>query len=183
MCIPLRIKKSKCCDHFRSKWWGGIFQLPCCICMTSVLKTNWKTGDNRLIYYINENKLLYKCQFGFQTGKSTYMALIDLLDKISEALGINMVSRAWLYIGFRIMYTIENNMLPITPTNIIMNQSNVVSPKAPFLGHCSFYCISKIYLICRWHQYVYNMDAMSMKCVINWILTCSESKNGYTMIY
>ena len=41
---------------------------------------------NRLIHYINENKLLYKYQFGFQTGKSTHMALIVLLDKISEAL-------------------------------------------------------------------------------------------------
>ena len=41
---------------------------------------------NRLLEYINENKLLYKYQFGFQKGKSTHMALIALIDKISEAL-------------------------------------------------------------------------------------------------
>ena len=41
---------------------------------------------NRLIDYINENKLLYKLQFGFQKGKDTSMALIMLVDKISEAL-------------------------------------------------------------------------------------------------
>ena len=41
---------------------------------------------NRLIQFINENKLLYKYQFGFQKGKSTEMALIILLDKITEAL-------------------------------------------------------------------------------------------------
>ena len=41
---------------------------------------------NRLIYFINENELLYKFQFGFQKGKSTNMALITLIDKISEAL-------------------------------------------------------------------------------------------------
>ena len=41
---------------------------------------------NRLIQYINENKLLYEYQFGFQRGKSTHMALIVLLDKRSEAL-------------------------------------------------------------------------------------------------
>ena len=41
---------------------------------------------NRLIDYINENQILYKYQFGFQKGKSTYMALIVLLDKISAAL-------------------------------------------------------------------------------------------------
>ena len=41
---------------------------------------------NRLIDFINENKLLYKFQFGFQKGKSTNMALITLIDKLSEAL-------------------------------------------------------------------------------------------------
>ena len=41
---------------------------------------------NRLIIYINQNHLLYNLQFGFQKGKSTHMALITLIDKISEAL-------------------------------------------------------------------------------------------------
>ena len=41
---------------------------------------------NRLIFYINGNKFLYKYQFGFQTGKSTHIALIVFLDKISDAL-------------------------------------------------------------------------------------------------
>ena len=41
---------------------------------------------NRLFSYINENQLLYKLQFGFQKEKSTSMALIMLVDKISEAL-------------------------------------------------------------------------------------------------
>ena len=39
---------------------------------------------NRLIQYINENKLLYEYQFGFQIGKSTHMALIVLLDKYQK---------------------------------------------------------------------------------------------------
>ena len=41
---------------------------------------------NRLISFINENKLLYDYQFGFQKGKSTYMAMVMLIDKISDAL-------------------------------------------------------------------------------------------------
>ena len=41
---------------------------------------------NRLVSYINENHLLYKYQFGFQAGKATYMALIVLIEKITEAL-------------------------------------------------------------------------------------------------
>ena len=41
---------------------------------------------NRLISYINDNKLLYEYQFGFQKGKSTHLAIMMLVDKITEAL-------------------------------------------------------------------------------------------------
>ena len=41
---------------------------------------------NRLISHINENKLLYEYQFGFQKGKFTYSAIIMLVDKVTEAL-------------------------------------------------------------------------------------------------
>ena len=41
---------------------------------------------NRMIKFINKNKLLYKYQFGFRKDHSTYMALIILIDKITSAL-------------------------------------------------------------------------------------------------
>ena len=41
---------------------------------------------HRLIEFINENGLLYEYQFGFQRGKSTSMALVTLIDKVTEAL-------------------------------------------------------------------------------------------------
>ena len=41
---------------------------------------------NRLISFINDNKLLYDYQFGFQKGKSTYMTMVILIEKVSEAL-------------------------------------------------------------------------------------------------
>ena len=41
---------------------------------------------NRLISHINDNKLLYEYQFGFQKGKSNYLAIMMLVDKITEAL-------------------------------------------------------------------------------------------------
>ena len=41
---------------------------------------------NRLICFINDNKLLCDYQFGFQKRKSTYMAMVILIEKISEAL-------------------------------------------------------------------------------------------------
>ena len=40
----------------------------------------------RIMNFITNNKLLYEYQFGFQKGKSTYMALILLIDRITEAL-------------------------------------------------------------------------------------------------
>ena len=90
-----------------------------------------------------------------------------------------MIFRVWLYVFPRIIYTIENNMSPATRTNLIINESNVVFLKAPSLDHCSFLCISMIYLQCRGtvsHFFAddatcYQQDAMRMKCVTNWMLT------------
>ena len=41
---------------------------------------------NRLISHINDSKLLYEYKFGFQKGKSTYLAIMMLADKFTEAL-------------------------------------------------------------------------------------------------
>ena len=41
---------------------------------------------NRLINFINNNRILYEYQFGFQKGKSTNFAIMLLTDKITEAL-------------------------------------------------------------------------------------------------
>ena len=41
---------------------------------------------NRMISFINKHKLLYKFQFGFREGHSTNLAMIYLVDKISNAI-------------------------------------------------------------------------------------------------
>ena len=40
----------------------------------------------RLLSFVNENRLLYKFQFGFREGHSPELALIYLIDKISNSL-------------------------------------------------------------------------------------------------
>ena len=58
---------------------------------------------NRLIEFINENGLLYIFQFSFQKGKSTSMALVTLIDKITEALDKGRMHHWWysrLFQGF-----------------------------------------------------------------------------------
>ena len=41
---------------------------------------------DRLISYMLKHNILFEYQFGFQKGKSTHMALISLVDRITEAL-------------------------------------------------------------------------------------------------
>ena len=41
---------------------------------------------NRLLSFLNKYKIIYNYQFGFRDKHSTYLALITLTDKISEAL-------------------------------------------------------------------------------------------------
>ena len=41
---------------------------------------------DRFISYVLKHNILFEYQFGFQKGKSTHMALITLVDRITEAL-------------------------------------------------------------------------------------------------
>src|SRR5688572_18913713 len=47
---------------------------------------------DRLYSFINQSKILYPFQHGFQPGHSTYMSLIDIQDKISQAMDNNEYS-------------------------------------------------------------------------------------------
>ena len=125
---------------------------------------------NRLIAYITNNKLLYEYQFGFQKGKSTHLALILLVDKITEALdrgecviGIFLdFSKAFDTVDHNVLmmklekYGIKGKALQwfcdylsnrtqyVTYNNHMSNKEKITCgvPKAPYWVHCSFYCIS-----------------------------------------
>jgi hypothetical protein len=43
----------------------------------------------RLCEFINDNNILYKCQFGFREGHNTTLALVKLVDNISSAINNN----------------------------------------------------------------------------------------------
>ena len=67
---------------------------------------------NRLIKYLNDNKILYSFQFGFRQNHSAAMALITLVDRISSdlengefAIGLFLdFSKAFDTINFDILY-------------------------------------------------------------------------------
>ena len=72
---------------------------------------------NRLIHYLNENRLLYKLQFGFQKGKSTEMALIVLMDHLSEALdkGVYVIG---VFLDFsKALDTVDHSILHMKLSN------------------------------------------------------------------
>ena len=66
---------------------------------------------NRFISHINDNKLLYEYQFGFQKGKSTHLAIMMLVDKITEALDQgDSVVRVFLEFS-KAFDTVDHNVL------------------------------------------------------------------------
>ena len=66
---------------------------------------------NRLIVFIEKHHLLYQFQFGFRKNHSTFMALVILLEKITEALD-NSEFAICILIDFRKAFdTVEHNIL------------------------------------------------------------------------
>ena len=66
---------------------------------------------NRLIDFIEKHHLLYQFQFGFRKNHSTFMALVILLEKITEALD-NSQFGICILIDFRKAFdTVEHNIL------------------------------------------------------------------------
>ena len=45
-----------------------------------------KIASNRLQFFLNINNILTSSQYGFRPKHSTYMALLDMYDKISDSL-------------------------------------------------------------------------------------------------
>ena len=53
---------------------------------------------NRCMDYIDKNDILNEKQFGFSLEHSTYMAIIELVDKVTSAVGKKKYS--WYILGF-----------------------------------------------------------------------------------
>ena len=66
---------------------------------------------NRMIKFINKNNILYQYQFGFRQNRSTNMALITLVDKISSAID-NGECVIGVFIDLRKAFdTVDHNIL------------------------------------------------------------------------
>ena len=66
---------------------------------------------NRLADFIEKHHLLYQFQFGFGKNRSTFMALVILLEKITEALDHSEFDICILIDSRKAFDTVEHNIL------------------------------------------------------------------------
>ena len=115
---------------------------------------------NRLISHKNDNKLLYEYQFGFQKGKATHLAIMMLVDKITEALdqGDNVVG---VFLDFSKAFdTVDHNILLQKP-QVITWKSLLWSTTRFYIGSNTVFtvyqwldkCLRILFFrtVCRWH--------------------------------
>ena len=60
-------------------------------CLLILSKISEKFVTNRLCKYLDTNHLLYKHQYGFQSGRSTLHPLLHIVDFIPKALNDNEI--------------------------------------------------------------------------------------------
>ena len=134
--------------------------------LPSVSKVFERIMYNRLVAYLNENKILFSYQFGFRKQHSTYMALMTLMDKLTTCLDndeyvmefflifqrlliqwttqfyfknyLSMASEEMLCHGSRAIWKTDVSLLLIMVYYLKLKYYNVELLKAPFLAHFSF---------------------------------------------
>ena len=84
--IPDETKIAKICPIFKDGIKNYFSNYRPISVLPSFSKIFEKLIYNRLLKYLNVKGILSKNQFGFRSGFSTYMALLDIHDKISKAI-------------------------------------------------------------------------------------------------
>ena len=82
--------------------------VPVLPCFSKILE---RLVFNRCIDYIDKNNLLNEKQFGFKPNHSTYMAIIELVDKIANAVERNKTTVGIFLDLSKAFDTINHDML------------------------------------------------------------------------
>ena len=99
--IPIYIKENP--EIFSN--YRHVSVLPC------FSKTLERLVSNRCMDYNDKNNLLNEKQFGFRPNYSTYMAVIELVDKIANAVERNEPTLGIFLDLLKAFYTINNDIL------------------------------------------------------------------------
>src|SRR5688572_23000212 len=105
----------------------------------------------RLQDYITKTNILYPNQFGFQSGRSTSMALLDMHDKISQAFDNNEFSIGIFFDLAKAFDTVDHS--------ILLNKLEFYGVRGIPL------CCFKNYLSNRQQQVSYNGTLSDMKFI------------------
>ena len=87
--FPEKMKIAKVCPIFKSGNKGEVTNYRPISILTNFSKIFEKIIANRLISFIDKHKIISSAQFGFRKKHSTYMALMKLYDKVSQAIDNN----------------------------------------------------------------------------------------------
>ena len=125
--FPAELNVATVVPIFKSDDEKRFHKLQTSICLPFFpLKIIGQLINNKLNHFTNENGLLYRYQFGYQKGKSTSMALVTLIDKITKSLdkgewtigvfldlskAVDEVDRHMSFITSARLYGIEDIML------------------------------------------------------------------------
>ena len=109
--FPSQLKLAKIIPLFKSKDPATFSNYRPISLLSIFSKILEKVMYNRLYNYLVKFKFLYIYQFGFQKNKSTYMALICLVDKLTQALE-NGEYAVGVFIDFQKAFdTVDHNIL------------------------------------------------------------------------
>ena len=84
-CFPDLLKIAKICPIFKTGDKSDITNYRPISILTSISKIFEKVISNRLISYLDHYKIIHQAQYGFRKNHSTFMALLDLHNKITLA--------------------------------------------------------------------------------------------------
>ena len=90
--FPDKLKIAKICPVFKCGERNCLANYRPISVLPSFSKIFEKVIFNRIVHYINSKRILTDSQYGFRQKHSTFMAIIDMCDKVTEALEKNEYS-------------------------------------------------------------------------------------------
>ena len=85
-CFPDSLKLAKVCPIFKNGDKTDIQNYCPISVLTSFSKIFEKVMFNRILLYLESNKILNPSQYGFRKNHSTYMSLLDMHDRVTAAI-------------------------------------------------------------------------------------------------
>ena len=119
-CVPENLKIAKVHPIYKSGDKSNICNYRPISVLPSFSKVYEKLVYNRLMNYLEKHSILNSCQFGFRSNRSTAMAVLEMTDKISEAIDNNHFSIGVFIDLSKAFDTLDHNIL-LKKTKLLWN--------------------------------------------------------------